>query len=92
MEPIEISRSEALIYSMLLNAAFGFAVGVIPLIVGIVKRKVKLGVYGLIASAVGGALLGFILSIPAMAIFTWMIIRDQIRPDEPAEIQTPEDN
>jgi hypothetical protein len=43
-----------------------------------------LGIFGLIASTLGGALLGVILSIPAMAIFTWLIVRDGFVADDVA--------
>jgi hypothetical protein len=35
----------------------------------------KLGILGLIASTVGGALLGLLLAVPFAAIFMWLIIR-----------------
>ena len=75
MEEVRLTGNEALLY-ILIPAGIGFLLGLIPLIAGLVKRKVRLGVVGLIASTLGGALLGVILSIPAMAIFTWLIVRD----------------
>jgi hypothetical protein len=56
--------------------AIGFALGLVPLIAGIIKKRVRLGILGLVISTVGGALLGVVLSIPTMAIFTWLIVRD----------------
>ena len=86
MDEIRLTTTQAFLYAALLNAGIGFLLGLVPLIVGIVKKKVRTGVIGLIVATLGGALLGFILSIPAMAVFTWLILREQIVP--PAE---PED-
>ena len=75
MEEVTLTTSQAYLYA-LIPVAIGFALGLIPLIVGIVKKRIRLGLLGLIVSTVGGALLGMLLSIPAMAIFTWLIVRD----------------
>jgi hypothetical protein len=76
MEEIQLSSEQALIYS-LIPVGIGFLLGLVPLVAGIIKRKLRLGFFGLIASTVGGAILGVILSIPAMAVFTWLIVRDK---------------
>ena len=75
MEEIRLSSNEALLY-MLIPVGIGFLLGLVPLAAGIFKGKIRLGVIGLIATTLGGALLGVILSIPAMAIFTWLVVRD----------------
>jgi hypothetical protein len=75
MEEIQLSAEQALIYS-LIPVGIGFLLGLVPLVLGIMKRKLRLGLFGLIASTIGGAILGVILSIPAMAVFTWLIVRD----------------
>lgn len=62
-------------YLPLLHAAIGLILGVVPLVAGILKKKVRLGFFGLLASTIGGAILGIFLSIPAMAVFTWLILR-----------------
>jgi len=80
MDEVRLTTSEAFLYAALLNAGIGFVLGLVPLIVGIVKKRVKTGVIGLLAATLGGALLGVIISIPAMAIFTWLIMREQIVP------------
>ncbi len=87
MDEIRLTQSEAYFYLALIHAGIGFILGLIPLLVGIYKKKVKLGVLGLLVAVIGGALLGFLGSIPAMAIFTWLILRDQIKP-EPAKPST----
>ena len=84
MEEIRLTYNEALLYAMI-PLLIGFLLGLIPLIVGIVHKKTKLGLIGLIVSTLGGAFFGMILSIPAMAIFTWLILRDRVvQTEEPA--------
>jgi hypothetical protein len=71
-----MSARDLLLYGVLINTAVGLILGLVPLISGIAKRKLKLGVLGFVLSAIGGALLGVVLAIPASAIFTWLIFRD----------------
>ncbi|HEX3101135.1 MAG TPA: hypothetical protein VHQ01_05065 [Pyrinomonadaceae bacterium] len=75
MDPNTITPQQALVLGILINAGVGLVVGLIPLVLGLVKRNVKYGFYGLLASIVGGAILGIILSIPAAVIFSWLIVR-----------------
>jgi hypothetical protein len=76
MEPIHITNNEAIVYFALVNAIVGFVLGLIPLGFGVFRGKVKLGILGIVSSIWGGAILGVFLSIPAMALFTWLIIRN----------------
>jgi hypothetical protein len=71
------STNEFILYAILVNGMIGGALGLVPLVAGIKKGKKRLGFLGLAASAAGGLLLGLILSLPAAAIFTWMILRDK---------------
>jgi hypothetical protein len=87
MEPIRISTQQAYLYTMLITAAIGFVVGLVPLVIGVVKGKAKLGILGLVASTIGGALLGLLLSIPAAAIFVWLILKKPV-----AATDVPSDN
>ena len=79
-----VKRLAAAAVLALVPAAIGFLLGLVPLVTGFVKGKVRLGIFGLIASTLSGALLGVILSIPAMAIFTWLIVRDGFVADDVA--------
>ena len=94
MEEFRITWNEAYLYTALIGAAIGFLLGLIPLIAGIVKKKVGLGLLGLAVGTLGGAALGVIISIPSMALFTWLILRDRFVPteDEPAEQSTEEED
>lgn len=71
MDPTKMTPQEWLMYA----AAVGLIVGLVPLIIGLVKRNIKYGLMGFVGSIIGGALLGLILAIPVAAIFTWLIVR-----------------
>lgn len=88
MEEIRLSITQA---TLILGAAIGFLLGLIPLIVGIFKRKFWTGVIGLLVATVGGAIAGVIISIPAMAVFTWLILRDQFVAADNADLQSDPD-
>jgi hypothetical protein len=78
-----MSQQELILYAILFNTALGFVLGLIPLVLGFVRGRVKYGLLGLAASIIGGAILGVILSIPAALIFTWLVLRRQ--PAEPPD-------
>lgn len=75
MQTTELLGDNALYYLPLIGGAVGLILGLVPLVAGIIKKKIRLGFFGLVASTVGGAILGIFLSIPAMAVFTWLILR-----------------
>ncbi len=79
---IEFTESQLMIYGPLINAAIGFFLGLVPLGFGYIRKKLRLGILGIVSATLGGAILGVFLSIPAMAIFTWLVIRDRVTPDE----------
>ena len=60
---------------MVLGAGLGFIVGLVPLILGFVKKNLKYGAIGFILSIIGGTLLGIFLALPAALIFSWLILR-----------------
>ena len=59
----------------LFGAIAGALCGLAPLIYGIVKQRVLLGVAGLAACVVAGAILGLILAIAVAAVFVHLIYR-----------------
>ena len=77
MDEIRLTQTEAYVYLALIHAGIGFLLGLIPLVIGIRKGKSKLGILGLVLAVVGGAAIGFLGSVPAMGIFTWLILRDR---------------
>jgi hypothetical protein len=84
MEPIHLTTQEAIIYAALINAAVGFFLGLIPLCFGFLKGRKKLGILGIVCATVGGAILGIFLSVPAVALFTYLIIREAKPVSQPA--------
>ena len=68
---IQLSPFQA---GVLLGAGLGFILGLIPLILGIVKKKTKIGVLGFIGSIIGNAILGLLLSIPIVGICIYLIL------------------
>ncbi len=70
----------------MMGAGLGALIGLLPLILGFVKKERGYGVFGFFGSIVGGAVLGVLLSIPIVAIFTWLIVRDNKQPAEVAAV------
>jgi hypothetical protein len=63
---------------VLIVAGVGFALGLIPLIAGLVKgggKHIGLGVGGFFATLVSGAICGLILGLPVSIIFLVLIIK-----------------
>jgi hypothetical protein len=89
MDEIRLSMKEA---TLILGAATGFLLGLVPLIVGIIKKRIGTGLIGLITATAGGALAGVLISIPAMAVFTWLILRDQLIAADKADPQSEPDS
>lgn len=71
MDPTSITLTQWI----LIGGGLGLLVGLVPLILGFVKKNLKFGVFGFLGSIIGGAVLGLLLAIPVAAIFTWLIIR-----------------
>ncbi len=62
---------------VLIGVGVGLVLGLIPLILGFVKNKRNLGVYGFIAS-IGGGALSSILSLIVVIVFTWLIVKKPV--------------
>ncbi len=75
---------------VLIGISVGVVLGLIPLILGFVKNKRNLGVYGFIASIVGGSI-SSILSLIIVIIFIWLILKKPIV-KEPSEVVTVNEN
>jgi hypothetical protein len=71
MDPTKMT----MVQQILIGAAVGLVVGLVPLIAGILKGKAKLGLTGFVASIAGGSVLALLLAVPMSAIFTWLIFR-----------------
>lgn len=53
----------------------GIGIGVVILALGFWKQKKSLGLYGFVASTIGGALLSGIFSLLLFLVFAWLILR-----------------
>ncbi len=60
----------------MLGAGLGALLGLLPLILGFVKKQRGYGLFGFLGSIIGGALLGVFLSLPIIAIFSWLIVKN----------------
>ena len=85
MQDIELTFREFYVYAIIGGAILGALLGLIPLILGRRRNRGRLGLYGIVASTVGGAI-SPLLSIVVVAIFTWLVVRAKpVRPDSQPE-------
>lgn len=75
MNNINLTYNDVAIYLIVANTIVGLLFGLFPLFAGIRLNNRKYGMIGLVASTLGGALLGFFLSFPVAMIFNWLILR-----------------
>ena len=75
---------------LLIGMGVGLILGLIPLILGLVKGKKKLGLIGLVASIVAGTIQS-LLSLVTVIVFIWLILRNSAE-TEPAEAGTVNEN
>jgi len=90
MGQIKLNYYEALAYIALAGLVIGILLGLIPLILGLRKNKRSYGLYGLVTSIVAGVF-SPILSIIAVAIFTWLILRKPQPENSSAEVSADSD-
>ena len=76
MNDIELTYRELYLYVMIGGAILGALLGLVPFVLGRRKNKGRLGLYGFLASIVGGALAP-LLAIIIAAAFSWIIVRDK---------------
>ncbi len=75
MDQIRLTPNELFMYSTIIGVIVGFVVGLVPLISGIFRKNLKLGLIGFVCSLIGGAILSLILALPVAGIFTWLILK-----------------
>lgn len=81
MSDIRLTFGEFYIYVMIAGAILGALFGLVPLILGRRKNRTRLGVYGFIASIIGGAVAP-LLGIIVAGIFFWLVIRERPNGDD----------
>lgn len=87
MEPSDLVARYGVWIFVYINLGIGLALGLVPLSVGFIKGRAKVGIGGFFACLIGGAILGVFLSLPACVIFTWLSIR---RPKPVASVDSDE--
>lgn len=75
MEPIRLTYGEFYLYFVLILVALGALFGMVPLILGKIRNRKRLGFYGFLASILA-AVFSPIGSIIVAAVFSWLIFRD----------------
>jgi MFS family permease len=81
MNDILLSYRELYIYVMIAGAIVGALFGLVPLIIGRRKNRKRLGVYGFIASIVGGAIAP-LLGMLVAGLFFWLVVREKPSTDD----------
>ena len=76
MDDFETTFRGLFIYVVIIGAILGALFGLAPLILGRRRNRARLGLYGFIASIVGGAIAP-LLGIIVAGIFSWLVIREK---------------
>ena len=84
MEPLNMTMREYFLYAALLGAGLGALFGLVPLILGMRRDKRRLGLYGFVASIIGGAIAP-LLSVVIVVIFSWIIVKKKADTEPPVE-------
>jgi len=79
-----MSSQQLFLIGMAFGAVTGLLFGLVPLLLGLKRGKRRLGIIGFLVCFLGGAGAGILLSLPALLIFTWLIVRKS-REDTSAE-------
>ncbi len=86
----KITPQEAIYYGAIAGTVLGFLLGLAVLILGIKKKKRKLGIIGCIASILVGPISG-LLSVIVAGIFIYLILKKS-PPAESADVETVDEN
>jgi len=76
MSDIQLTFRELYIYVIIGGALLGALLGLVPLLLGRRRNKARLGLYGFIASIVGGAIAPLLALIVA-GVFAWLVVREK---------------
>ena len=75
MDPSDMVARYGVWIFVYINIAIGIVLGLIPLSVGLIRKRSKIAAGGFLACVIGGAILGIFLALPACLYFTWLAIR-----------------
>jgi MFS family permease len=76
MSDIQMTIRELYVYIIIGGAILGALFGLVPLMLGRKRNRARLGLYGFIASIVGGAI-GPLLGLIVAGIFSWLVLREK---------------
>ncbi len=80
-----MSYSEAYTFGAIVGSLLtGLAIGAVPLICGIIKRKIGLAIGGFFACVVSALILGALLAIPVAGLFVFLIFKKPKATQNPA--------
>ena len=75
---------------LLIGMGVGLILGLIPLILGLIKGRKKLAVWGLVASIAAGTIQSF-LALITVIVFVWLILRKSAEA-EPVKVEVVDEN
>jgi hypothetical protein len=67
-----------LVLSFVIGFIAGILAGLFPLIVGVNKKQIGIGISGFFACAISGAAMGLMLAVPIAGVFCWLAISNSI--------------
>lgn len=88
MEPIRLNTQEAILLLTLIGIGVGLVFGLVPLIFGKIRGKLKLGLIGFFVSIVAGAIWS-VLPLIVMIIFVFLIIRNPVASQPAVAVNEP---
>ncbi len=84
MDDMVFTIRELLLYLMVIGIVIGALLGLIPFLLGRRRGQATLGIYGLLACTVTGAVTP-IIALIAAAVFVWIIVKKKKTEGPPAE-------
>ena len=88
--PTEITLTQ---FALIVGTILGLVFGLILLIIGYKKNKLKLGILGFVLSLIAGAIFSMLGILPVFGIFLWLFLRKpKVEEKVEENLQTFDDN
>jgi hypothetical protein len=71
---------------MIVGAIVGFVLGLIPLILGFVKKNLKFGMIGFLLTLAAGTFFSLLGALPVSAVSIWLVLRKPAE-TKPAQVE-----
>ena len=78
-------------FTLIVGTAVGILFGSVLLIVGFVKKNIKLGLIGFVLSIIVGPFLSLLGVLPVFGIFLWLILKKPIE-TKPVQVEVVNEN